>query len=407
MIKFILNINNTEEILDIGNQVNDYLFEEDEYTYTPIKIDINPQSNILLEKLKESSDSSAIINDTKYNILDFMENSGFLIILVSRTNISKTDLDIIDTLYKSKSNKLPSQSKREKFEDTDISFDEKETEIIDPSMINTYKGSETPLDDINKLIGILNIKDEVQNLYSLINYYKKMESRGLYVNNNSNMNMCFTGNPGTGKTTVARIITGILYQTGCIKKNKYIEVSGSDLKASFSGQTASKTKLIIKKAAGGVLFIDEAYSLYSDAKEDYGKEAISELLTSMENNRNNPVVIFAGYKQPIEKMISMNEGLRSRIGKYFEFENYDSDDLMRIFMSNIENGNLSIEKDALSRVLEIIKENKNKKNFSNARFVRNLYERILKEHSVNVENDDMLNVITLQDVTDLDSSKLN
>lgn len=406
MNKFIFEFEKETKKYDIEVISSEFLFDEDMFSYSTLKVELKEFSQDIYTNFKDAKTRKIMIDEIIYDILSYNFSDNIISMLVERNNISKNDINIVDELLSKESHHLPSQSKRVAF-DEESDFSEKESEIINPDSISAYEGSQTPLDDLNKLMGLYDIKDEIHNLYSLINYYKKMENRGLYVNSNSNMNMCFTGNPGTGKTTVARIITGILYETNCIKKNKYVEVAGSDLKASFAGQTAAKTKLILKKAKGGVLFIDEAYSLYSESKEDFGKEAISELLTAMENNRNNPVVIFAGYKQPIEKMISMNEGLRSRIGKYFEFDNYNTKELMQIFMSYIERGSLTIERDALIKVLNIIKNSKENNNFSNARFVRNLYERILKEHSVNVDNDESLNIITLKDVEGVEVDKLN
>ena len=199
--------------------------------------------------------------------------------------------------------------------------------------------------------------------------------------------MVFLGNPGTGKTTVARIIAQILYNLKYIKQNKLIEVSSKDLVAEYVGQTAPKTMAVIEKAMGGVLFIDEAYSLASGAGQgsSYNEEAIATLIQAMENYRDNLVVIFAGYTKEMQAFLNANSGIVSRIGYTLEFEDYKEDELLQIFINMMKKSGFELTEEASDETLKIIREYKDTKNFGNARFVRNLYEKTIIKHASNTK----------------------
>ena len=217
---------------------------------------------------------------------------------------------------------------------------------------------------------------------------------------NVNLHMLFLGNPGTGKTTVARCLSSILYNLGYIKEDKLIEVSSKDLVAEYVGQTSIKTYSVIERALGGILFIDEAYSL-SSKNNSYNDEAIATLIKAMEDNRDNLVVIFAGYTKEMQDFINSNSGIASRIGYTLNFKDYTEDELLEIFKGMIYKAGFKITNDALLKARKIINENKNMKNFGNARFVRNMYEKTVTMHATNTKDmkkKDILITITDKDV---------
>jgi AAA+ superfamily predicted ATPase len=181
-----------------------------------------------------------------------------------------------------------------------------------------------------------------------------------------------------------------------------VEVAGLDLVGGYIGQTAIKTKKIIDAAKGGILFIDEAYAL-CDGSGSGGKEAVSVLLKEMEDNRQDLVVIFAGYEQDMNDFININPGFRSRINKYFDFKDYSLEELTQIFVRQIRKKHLKIDRGALESVVKTLKEAKEYGNFSNGRFVRNLVEQIEELHTLNtvgVENFEILDTISSQDASD-------
>lgn len=250
--------------------------------------------------------------------------------------------------------------------------------------------------ELNSLVGL----DEVKKiLYDLVNLISLKDKSDLKINN-VNLHMLFLGNPGTGKTTVARCLSNILYNLGYIKENKLIEVSSKDLVAEYVGQTAIKTYGVIERAQGGILFIDEAYSL-SSKNNSYNDEAIATLIKAMEDNRDNLVVIFAGYTKEMQDFINSNSGIASRIGYTLNFKDYTEDELLEIFKGMITKAGFKITNEALYKARNIIKENKDMKNFGNARFVRNMYEKTVTMHATNTKDKkrrDILITITDKDI---------
>lgn len=179
------------------------------------------------------------------------------------------------------------------------------------------KKDEDALERLQKLIGINGVKEQVNRFISLVELNHRREEQGME-NSDFTLHSLFLGNPGTGKTTVARIVGEVLYQKGIISQKKFIEVSRSDLVAGYIGQTAKKTREVLESALGGVLFIDEAYSLSQGSENDFGKEAIDEILKFMEDHRKDMVIIFAGYTKEMSEFLQMNSGLASRIPHTFD-----------------------------------------------------------------------------------------
>jgi SpoVK/Ycf46/Vps4 family AAA+-type ATPase len=193
----------------------------------------------------------------------------------------------------------------------------------------------------------------------------------------------FTGNPGTGKTTVARIVAEIYKELGVLKKGHLVETDRSGLVGEYVGQTAPKTNAIIDSALDGVLFIDEAYSLVQGGQGDYGKEAISTLLKRMEDDRDRLVVILAGYSKEMDDFINSNSGLQSRFNRYIEFPDYSSEELLQIFDFIIKKNEFVLTDEASNLVKEVIAKavaNKNN-NFGNARYIRNLFEKVITQQA--------------------------
>ena len=229
--------------------------------------------------------------------------------------------------------------------------------------------------ELDGLIGLESVKDEVKSLVNLVKVRRLRVEAGLPAAPVS-MHMVFTGNPGTGKTTVARLLGELYAAIGALKTGQLIEVDRSGLVAGYVGQTAMKTAQVVESAVGGVLFIDEAYSLASGGENDFGREAIETLLKAMEDHRDELVVIVAGYDGPMERFISSNPGLESRFNKYIHFPDYTPEELHGIFLLQCKKHGyvLSPEADAaLTAALTELYENRDE-NFGNGRTVRNLFE---------------------------------
>nr|WP_051205710.1 AAA family ATPase [Butyrivibrio sp. FC2001] len=262
-----------------------------------------------------------------------------------------------------------------------------------------------PMEDLNALIGLTSIKHDVKELTDFAKVQKLRKDEGMKSVPVS-LHLVFTGNPGTGKTTVARIISRIYKQIGVLSKGQLVEVDRSGLVAGYVGQTALKTQDKINQALGGVLFIDEAYAL-SQENDAFGQEAIDTILKAMEDHRDDLVVIVAGYTDPMEKFINSNPGLKSRFNKYIEFPDYSVDELEEIFNMNLKKYEYELDEDAKKHVRELISQRKlaRLENFANAREVRNLFEEIVTNQArriAKIENPtpEDIRLITSEDLID-------
>lgn len=245
------------------------------------------------------------------------------------------------------------------------------------SSITNSKESYDPYGELDSLIGLENVKEEVKTLANLVRVQQARKEEGLK-NSALSYHLVFTGNPGTGKTTIARIIASIYKDLKILKRGHLVETDRSGLVAEYLGQTAVKTNAVIDKALDGVLFIDEAYTL-TDDQDSYGKEAVATLLKRMEDDRDRLVVILAGYTNNMARFITTNPGLESRFNRYIDFPDYSRDELYKIFMMLIKKYEYIIDAEAEIYIQELIQSEVTSKGeqFGNARFIRNLFEKVL------------------------------
>lgn len=288
----------------------------------------------------------------------------------------------------------PSQSKKTGAR-TESSLNKK----IDKSQIDTL------LSELNALVGLETVKKDVHGLIHMQEAQRKRRMRGMKTVATSN-HLVFYGNPGTGKTTVARLLAKIYYNMGILSNENVVEVDRAGLVAGYVGQTAIKVQEVVQKAMGGILFIDEAYTLTrSDKQGDFGQEAIDTLLKAMEDNRDKFIVIVAGYPDLMQDFINSNPGLSSRFNKFIHFEDYKPEELIEIFCRMSQQSGYYLTQEALTWVNHILTErySQRSKDFANAREARNLFEKIIVHQATRLygnENptDEELRLITEEDV---------
>lgn len=256
-----------------------------------------------------------------------------------------------------------------------------------------------------ELVGLAPVKSRIREIAALLLIDKLRRSLDI-TSANPGLHMSFTGSPGTGKTTVGLKMADILYQLGYVEKGHLLTVTRDDLVGQYIGHTAPKTKEVLKKAMGGVLFIDEAYYLYKpDNERDYGSEAIEILLQVMENQRDDLVVILAGYKEPMDKFYESNPGLSSRITNHIDFPDYSVEELLQIAKLMLEEQQYQLTPDAEVALTEYIGKRKEKPLFANARSVKNALDRA-RMRQANRIFDSRGQVLTKKELVNLEASDI-
>jgi SpoVK/Ycf46/Vps4 family AAA+-type ATPase len=261
----------------------------------------------------------------------------------------------------------------------------------------TKKKILTGEEELEQLVGLASVKRMIKKIKA---YAKKNKTDG-----NFNLHMCFLGNPGTGKTEVARILSRILYDAGVLAESKLVETDSTGLLGKSIGETGPKTQEKVRDAMGGVLFIDEAYGLTasiasSRGNTNYGDEAIAVLLKEMEDKRGQFCVIMAGYKEEMKLMLSANPGFASRIQFMLDFPDYTREELREIAVSFLTGKKYEINDEALNRLLDVTEYYRNRPNFANARTIRNILDQVIMNQNLRAEDDKDDYLIIVDDVDD-------
>ena len=269
------------------------------------------------------------------------------------------------------------------------------------------------LDELNALTGLASVKEQVTRMIASVQVNQAMKESGLQTQGFGTLHMVFKGNAGTGKTTVARIIGNIYRELGVLSTGQFIECDRSSLVGTYVGETAQKTKAKIEEALGGILFIDEAYSLMQGGANDYGKEAITELVADIENYRNDLCVIIAGYSDDMDQFLAVNQGLSSRFSTEIIFEDYTPDEMLTILHGMIKGKGMKFEEGCDPYLQQLIAHNSQASDFGNARGIRNLVDKILSSRNLRIapmlsdmsmtkeQRSEMLRTVTAHDIQTL------
>ncbi|MGH4124358.1 MAG: AAA family ATPase [Clostridium sp.] len=347
-----------------------------------------------------------MINEKGFK-LEKAAEEDFLDFIDSKKRISSSNQgngrmvrNIVEELIRSQSNRI---ADTEVIEEKDIQTIKKEDFVVE-NVISEKYDLESNLENI---IGLEQVKNYIRSLQAQIKIRNERKKIGLLVDTSQSLHMIFKGNPGTGKTTMARIVADVLYNLGILRSRKLVETDRSGLVAGYVGQTALKTKTKIDEALGGVLFIDEAYALASRGSEnDFGKEAIDTLVKAMDDNRDDLLIILAGYNNDMDEFLNMNPGLKSRFPNIIEFEDYTAEDLITICSNMFSHNGYIVTEDGINKLKSIFEIALINSNFGNGRYSRNIMEKSIRNQSLRLAkfddlNRDMLITITAEDIEEI------
>ena len=334
-----------------------------------------------------------------------------LIELDNRDKIIRTQLDVIETLLENNMKRVaddfwgvpaaPENTDKQPKAENKVQTEKKEAETA-PAEELPKENIEDLKAELNELIGLEGIKKEVSNLINMVSIHKLRKEHGLKSVDMS-LHMVFSGNPGTGKTTIARMMGRIYHSLDILSKGHLVEVDRSGLVAGYVGQTATKTAKVIESALGGVLFIDEAYALASKSENDFGQEAIDTLLKAMEDHREDLVVIVAGYDGLMDTFIHSNPGLESRFNRYMHFDDYTVDEMLAILDLQLKKGQYTLEEGAKAAAKDYIQaSNTSSIAFGNARGIRNIFEKLMVEQANRLSTDSEITKEELMTITEAD-----
>ena len=268
-----------------------------------------------------------------------------------------------------------------------------------PADFNT-RNEQTFEEALHEMVGLENVKEQMIRFSHYVRFVQQAKESRMDIPA-SNFHMLFTGNPGTGKTTVARIVARMLYDCGICRKDKFTEIQSTDMVGQYLGQTGPKTKELIENAMDGVLFIDEAYAITDgdgSGSNDYGKEALAVLIKMMEDYKDRIVVIFAGYKDKMETFVDTNPGMKSRIGYTFEFHDYSEAELVEIFCRKAKKAGFVLEKGVKEKIGECVKGVSSQKDFGNGRYIDKLFQEVMVEHAMNLNGNQNLKILSVNDI---------
>lgn len=277
-----------------------------------------------------------------------------------------------------------------------------EMTVITAKDIETEIPAENAYDleaELNKVVGLESVKNYIRSLNARLMVQEQRKKHGLKVSTTQTLHMIFMGNPGTGKTMMARTVANVLFNMGIISTNKLVETDRSGLVAGYVGQTAIKTREVIESALNGVLFIDEAYALAQGGNNDFGQEAIDTLVKMMDDNRDRLVVILAGYYDDMQNFLNQNAGLKSRFPNVIQFEDYSTEELLSIAEKMYRDQGYVLRDDAITLLKQVFENGKKQPQFGNGRYVRNIFEKSLNSQAMRLSRSSKMSTAELSTIT--------